>query len=409
MIVFKNPGLAEIKALTTHGVSVKEGDNPIGVFGTGFKYAVPIVLRNGGTFTVFIGNKKYEFGTVKRTIRGKPFNVVTMNGKELNYTDHMGHQWEPWEAYRELWSNCRDEGGTVFTTDNVLVDKYAKPERGYTTIVITGRAFEEVHANRSSIILGTQPILELPGINVHSGESEYIFYKGIRVYKLEKKSLYTYDLRSNQILTENRTLQYPYTVKPAIARAVVKATYHPFIRDILSNENKGDWLEHTLPFSSVKEETPTPQFMEIADALHQAKKLNSGALGLFNHYRDTMPGYRSPYIVTLTESEREIVRQAKELVLSKVPAVNFTNIELVFKSSMLMHRVSCTKGGIMTLDHKLINDGKFALAQYIVEGFCLQRTGSVMEHLTSLLLTGTFMDPELSRRPAEEVDDSIPF
>jgi hypothetical protein len=406
MIVFKNPGAADIKALTTHGVSVKEGANPIGVFGTGFKYAVPIVLRNGGTFTVYVGLKKYEFGTVQRTIRKQKFNIITMNGKELNYTDHMGFNWEPWEAYRELWSNCRDEGGTVFGTDNAVADRYAKPEKGYTTIVITGKVFEDIHADRGRYILGTNPLFELKGVNVHAGESEFLFYKGIRVMKLPKKSLYTYNITAPLALTENRTVQYPFMVNPALARAFIKATDIPFLNTVLSNEHKDvDVLEYSLPYNQMKEETPSPQFMEVADALHLAKRLNSGALGLYNHYRDTLPGYVSPYIVTLNAAEQEIVRQAQELVVARVPAVSFDGIQLVFKSSMTGHKVSCTRSGIMTLDCNLVKAGKFTLAQYILEGFCLkQEAGSVMEHLTSLLLSGTFMEKELTQQPAAASD-----
>src|ERR1700733_12022356 len=47
MIVFENYGEIEIDAITTFGVSVKEGPNPIGFFGTGLKYAVAVLLRHG--------------------------------------------------------------------------------------------------------------------------------------------------------------------------------------------------------------------------------------------------------------------------------------------------------------------------------------------------------------------------
>lgn len=35
MIVFKNKGLIDLRALTTFGVSSKVSENPIGIFGTG--------------------------------------------------------------------------------------------------------------------------------------------------------------------------------------------------------------------------------------------------------------------------------------------------------------------------------------------------------------------------------------
>ena len=47
MIVFENPGEIDIRSISTFGVSVKEGDNPIGFFGTGLKYAIVVLLRTG--------------------------------------------------------------------------------------------------------------------------------------------------------------------------------------------------------------------------------------------------------------------------------------------------------------------------------------------------------------------------
>src|SRR5690606_17354524 len=112
MLIFSNPGLIDETAITTIAVNAKTGNNPIGVFGTGLKYAIAIILRLGGRVTIYRGLKKLEFGIKTKTIRGKEFDIITMNGRQLGFTTHLGHHWQPWMAYRELWSNARDEEGT---------------------------------------------------------------------------------------------------------------------------------------------------------------------------------------------------------------------------------------------------------------------------------------------------------
>jgi len=113
MLLFENKGLIPEATITTMGVNAKIGDNPIGQFGTGLKYAIAIVLRLGGMITIYRGQKKLEFSLKTEIIRDKKFQIVCMNGRKLGFTDQLGLHWEAWMAYRELASNVKDEGGTV--------------------------------------------------------------------------------------------------------------------------------------------------------------------------------------------------------------------------------------------------------------------------------------------------------
>ena len=45
-VIFENPGTLDPRALTIMGLNAKENTNPIGYFGTGFKYGVAIALRD---------------------------------------------------------------------------------------------------------------------------------------------------------------------------------------------------------------------------------------------------------------------------------------------------------------------------------------------------------------------------
>ena len=62
-VIFENPGEIDPLAIRTFGVSVKEGDNPIGFFGTGLKYALAILLRTGHQVSMQAGELTLAFGT----------------------------------------------------------------------------------------------------------------------------------------------------------------------------------------------------------------------------------------------------------------------------------------------------------------------------------------------------------
>lgn len=95
-LYFMNNSEFDISAMLTFGVSAKESDDPIGYFGTGFKYAVAIVLRLGGEFKVTTNSNEYVFTAEKKIIRGKEFQIVMCNGREVGFTTHLGAKWLPW-------------------------------------------------------------------------------------------------------------------------------------------------------------------------------------------------------------------------------------------------------------------------------------------------------------------------
>lgn len=101
MIVFKNEGILDINSIITFGVSVKEKESAIGFFGTGLKYAIAVLLRNGCEVAIKSGLDVYYFGTESLIVRGKSFPIVTMNGKQLSFTTEYGKTWELWKAARE--------------------------------------------------------------------------------------------------------------------------------------------------------------------------------------------------------------------------------------------------------------------------------------------------------------------
>lgn len=231
MILFHNPGLIDIDAAITLGVSVKEGDSPIGRFGTGVKFAISTVLRNGGSVTIWRGAEKYEFAAEKKTMRGEEFELVTMNGERLGFTTQLGRDWEPWMAFREFASNCRDEGGQY--------DKHAEPLRpcfrakdDHTVIAVEG--IDQVWLDRHTVMLESQPIASNDIFEVHNGGSPYVFYRGVRIYKSPRPMAFTYNVKADLELTEDRTAKTWWQLEIMLERGIGKLDDAAILRRILT-------------------------------------------------------------------------------------------------------------------------------------------------------------------------------
>lgn len=204
IVTLANDGLIPMEAVTTMGVSVKEGDNPIGFFGTGLKYAIAGLLRTSHRITIWRGLDRYDFATSTGEVRGKDFDFIVMTGPDgpqrLGFTTHLGAHWETWQVFRELYSNCLDEGGELSFT-------VTEPAEGRTTIRVTGHAFAEAARERSKVFLQTAPLYSGALVDIHPGASGGIYYRGVLVAALPRPSALTYNLTTDSVLTEDRTLK----------------------------------------------------------------------------------------------------------------------------------------------------------------------------------------------------------
>lgn len=143
MIIFSNPGLIDIRALTTLGINAKENPSAIGYFGSGAKYAIACILRWGGSITIYRGTERYSFTTVEHETRGKKFSIVCMNGNELGFVTDYGKNWQPWQVYRELWTNAMDEAGAV---TEISTDDLIPGMEDFTTVVVDCDEITKAHA-----------------------------------------------------------------------------------------------------------------------------------------------------------------------------------------------------------------------------------------------------------------------
>lgn len=242
MIIFENPGLIDMRTINTFGVSVKESKNPIGMFGTGLKYALAVLLRTGHKVTIMRGNDAYVVTAREQAVRGQEFAVLHLNDQPLPFTTHLGHTWKVWMAYRELYSNTLDEGGEVYKAQGVVVE----PSSGKTYVCVHGAEIEAVHHERHKYFLSGTPIHSDVDVEVYEGRSDCVYYRGIRAMELERPSLFTYNLLSERELTEDRTIKSEWSAKVDIALQW-QASDHDSVRDVLLAPD--GTYEHSFAFS----------------------------------------------------------------------------------------------------------------------------------------------------------------
>lgn len=270
MLKFHNPGVIDLAAVTTLGVSVKTA-GAFGRFGTGLKFAVASILRGGGSIILHAGLARHTFGTAGRTIRGAPFSLVTIKGgpgdrvQELGFTTDLGKDWEPWMVLRELACNSMDEGGTFgpcepeseWNTDRSETD---------TAFYVEWPALEEAYSGRADLFAEGEPIHADDRMRVLAGPSDFAYYRGVRVRKLEKPSAFRYDLLVEQRLTEDRTLTSDWELNRQIARVALTSEDEGLVTGIVcAGESR---FESRVRFEDEEHVTVSKTFL---DAVFEAR------------------------------------------------------------------------------------------------------------------------------------------
>lgn len=277
MIVFENTGEIDVRSISTFGVSVKEGDNPIGFFGTGLKYAIAVLLRTGHKVTIHSGRTAVRFGVQRDTVRGQEFEFVTMalgDGAPaaLGFTTELGKQWELWMAYREIACNCKDEGGAGRFTKTA-----PNPEPGTTRIIVEGQDFEAIFADAHLYILADEPHAIVGTVEIRNRPGHHLFYRGVRVMQLTRPSLYTYNMNAKLELTEDRTVKSQWQVGYRLAQVVLESTDPRYIRACVTASD--ETLEGGLDLHGYSF-VPSQQFLDTVGEVLREKmfKVNPTAL-----------------------------------------------------------------------------------------------------------------------------------
>lgn len=365
-VTFQNPGLIPLEAVVTLGVNVKENDNPIGLFGTGLKYAIASILRTGQKITIYRGLEVFEFVSREEEVRGKTFGFIYMNEARLGFTTHLGSTWEPWQIFRELYSNCLDEAG------GMTIDKNIALCEEFTTIIVEGQAFAEAASKKDEIFLsGAQliPSKLIYGVEVYSGSSEYVYYRGIRTQKLSKPSAFTYNIISPMVLTEDRTFKEVYNVTYRLEAMLESSENREYIEQAVTAK---DHLEFGLDYSSCKK-----TFAETVLDVVEKHGVLSVSASTFSH--------AERFLNTIAVWEPDPLNDYEQRQLIK--AVNF----LTVMGFDVMAEILVVKN-LGTNVHGMARNGKIYLAKHCLGLGEEYLIGTILEehvHLTLGLLDET--------------------
>lgn len=270
-VTFSNPGLLDIRCVTTMGVSVKEGDSPIGFFGTGLKYAIATLLRTGHQVEIWIGQDCYTFESIDSDIRGKTFSIVQMRHgsslQPLGFTTELGKNWTPMQAYRELHSNCLDEGGQIH-------DQHEGPSDRNTVIRVHGSACHEAYLQRSKIFLSSKPAAISDDAEIHMGSSRSVYYRGVQIFEAQKPFRFTYNIKRDITLTEDRTAKYSWQLFNAIQAAILICDNESILCELLPFRGTAPCVEDEFSYDTSWPD-PSPAFLRVVEALNP--RVNLGA------------------------------------------------------------------------------------------------------------------------------------
>lgn len=244
--------------ITSMGDSSKRGvADKIGQFDSGLKYAIALLLRNEVNITIYTRNLNdvttYEFSSdVKKcdkTSKEKELIVVTEtnysylpedNGSTTGevkthttgFAKALGYNWEPWMAFRELFSNMLDEGPSgAFFEQNVSL------EINGTKILLSykeGSVFDEVVLNRDKYILsetGGYRINDDIVMSPHNGNT-LIYKNNILVYEDKRPSRFKFNIQFGE-LDERRVLSDISDVERTIFSAMMSTPYKDTLQQFL--------------------------------------------------------------------------------------------------------------------------------------------------------------------------------
>lgn len=241
-----NKGLICPEDLMLIGSSTKrEQSNKIGMFGSGWKYALAWMLRNDCKPIIFSGENQIEVDFNIKMHRTNAVNVITVNGQDTSLTTEMGPKWTGWMAIREVLSNAIDEGDHSITTA-WLPEFKGTPE--ITTIYIP------MSSELSEVMLKFDSYFSFYRKESYSNETCRMFFKteqgalniyrkGIRCYDTNSLSKIDFDFNDIQI-SEDRLTSDKH-IDDAI-KAMISKGLPISILKLIIKEEKQSWLPYTI-------------------------------------------------------------------------------------------------------------------------------------------------------------------
>lgn len=329
-VVFETPGLIPLESFTAFGVNAKPSStNPFGYFGTGLKYAIAVLLREGQQIELWRGLTKYTFYVKQEDFRGREFGFVRMKKQQfslreklfghaiytkLPFTTELGKNWQLWQAFRELETNTRDENGRTYTLEGY--DGADFGVEGRTWIVVSGARFiDEYHDRHRNFLPDSKVVREDDAIQVIDRLSKHVYYRGVRIMDLKEEAEFTYNFLKHVSLTEDRTAMHPFVLEMEIAQHIADSEDNVFVQRAMHTPR----YERRLSFSyvsapsrtwaAVSETSPNPTARDVAEKI----------------MREITP--TSKIIITVPKSE--ITDEERERVQAAVEEIFGTEIEVL--------------------------------------------------------------------------------
>jgi hypothetical protein len=369
-ICFRSPGLADLRALTTMGVNVKPNStNPIGYFGTGFKYAIAVLLREHCSITLWRGSERFDFTSRPHDIRGKQFSLVCMNDRELGFTTELGKNWQPWHAYRELYCNAIDENGSADAVHEGCVASFVDRENE-TWIVVSGEAIDAAHRQRHDFLLLDPPQIVTPHADIRLRPAKALFYRGIAVMKLAPGAKYTWNILSPLTLTEDRTVNQ-WEAQLTLVRAINALDDRELIEDILTTRRE-DAFEGSLDFnwSSV---APSESLKAALHSLnrHRAAEINPTALYVYKtRVHDDLSE-----IETFAPDAVQAQQLARAMEFAKFLGFAVDDYQVVLIERLGKHLYGAARDGKIYITRNAFDAGTKIVAGTLIEEFVHLREG----------------------------------
>lgn len=357
-VSFYNPGQIDPLAFQVMGVSVKTGENAIGQFGTGLKYAIAGYLRTDHTVKIKSGDKTYAFDIAKKEMRGKPFDIITCNGQELAFTLDYGKHWEDWQLYRELYSNALDEGGGAIA-GNTHED---------TVIEVEGPEIGAIHSERNKYFIDStrSPIETTDEVEIYKGNSSKVFLKGVAVGS-HGAGDFTYNILDGVDLTEDRTIKHGFQVNEILASAICQTENLDILKSVIGKQNG---MESQFNFTYVSNEC-SEVFLDYLHGIFMKSpgtQLQAGLKALYVSKRGEFTRKK----LTPTKRQKNMIDKAVAF-LKKIDYEVTQPIYVVESEGDSLFGQA--KDGEIWLTHKAFEHGCQDLAQTILEEYAHNHTG----------------------------------
>ena len=239
-------------AVNMIGASVKECDSPIGLFGSGTKYALAQAARGGITVKIASGGEILTSIVEKQEFRNSEFDVVmfrSTTGKKVKTpitTKFGAEDWnQDWFIFREFFSNAIDEGSRQVD----IVDKVEQVD-GHTCVFLPYENFKEVYNNIDSYFTNQ------PNKTMWVGDGS-IYRRGVLIGKLEGTKVCLHD--DYVKINECRVMEVPSAISAmndymyAVGDTNIIAEFLRSDKDFLSQGSWGffgtekHYNEHVVP------------------------------------------------------------------------------------------------------------------------------------------------------------------